>query len=229
MSQGKSTGSFHVFICNLTLADGLMGIYLLIIGVADYVYSGVYIFHDEEWKTSGWCRLAGFLSLLSSEVSALTICLITHDRYLVVRFPFSKTSFNNKSTYLSCAMLWCFGIFLAAIPLLPATSHWEYYSQTGVCVPLPFTTGDTFKGYMYSFSIMIMLNFVVFAFIVSGQASIFLTIRASAVEGSSKDSTSRDALIARRLTTVVISDFLCWFPVCLIGALASVGMYKKVM
>ena len=142
MSKGKETGNFHTYICNLCLADGLMGVYLLIIGIADYHYSGVYIFHDEEWKTSGWCQLAGFLCLLSSEVSAFTICLITHDRYLVVRFPFSQGSDNSKRpTIVSCAVLWCFGILLAAIPLLPATSHWEYYSQTGVCMPLPFTTG----------------------------------------------------------------------------------------
>ena len=224
LSRGHKTGSFHVFICNLCLADGLMGLYLLIIGAADFIYRGDYIFHDEQWKTSNWCRLAGFLSTLSSEVSAFTICLITHDRYLVVKFPFGKTNYNHYSTILSCALLWLFGILLAAIPLLPATSHWEYYSQTGVCVPLPFTTGENFKGYMYSFSIMIMLNFVVFACIAVGQVAIFWTIRESAVEGSSKDSGSRDNVIARRLTSVVVSDFLCWFPVCLLGALAAIGM-----
>ena len=224
MSRGKTTGSFHVFICNLCLADGLMGLYLLIIGVADYVYSGVYIFHDEDWKASWWCKLAGFLSVLSSEVSAFTICLITHDRYLVVRFPFSKTNFNKQSTYISCALVWWFGVLLASIPLIPATSHWEYYSQTGVCIPLPFSTGDTFKGYMYAFSIMIMLNFVVFVCIACGQISIYLSIKNSEGEGSSKDKTSRDSVIARRLTTVVVSDFLCWFPVGCIGALAAIGM-----
>ena len=78
---------------------------------------------------------------------------------------------------------------------------------------------------MYSFSIMIMLNFVVFACIVGGQTAIYMTIRASTVEGSTSDSTARDAVIARRLTTVVISDFLCWFPVCLLGALVAVGVY----
>ena len=215
-----------MFICNLCLADALMGIYLIIIGAADYTYSGVYIFHDQQWKSSAWCKLAGFLSMLSSEVSALLICIITHDRYLVVRFPLGQMNYNITSTYVTCTLLWIFGIFLAAIPLLPVTSHWQYYSQTGVCVPLPFTTGENFKGYMYAFSIMIMLNFVVFTCIACGQIAIFQTIRESAVEGSSKNSASRDLVIARRLTTVVISDFLCWFPVCTLGALAAVGKFK---
>nr|KAG5702633.1 hypothetical protein BaRGS_028019 [Batillaria attramentaria] len=34
---------------------------------------------------------------------------------------------------------------------------------------------------------------------------------------------AKDATIARRLTTIVLSDFLCWFPIALLGLLASKG------
>ena len=34
---------------------------------------------------------------------------------------------------------------------------------------------------------------------------------------------SRDAKIARRLAIVVLSDFCCWFPIGLLGVLASRG------
>ena len=69
-----------------------------------------------------------------------------------------------------------------------------------------------------------MLNFVVFVLIACGQVAIFMTIRANSMElSSSKDSTSRDSVIARRLSTVVLSDFLCWFPICVIGALVAIG------
>ena len=37
---------------------------------------------------------------------------------------------------------------------------------------------------------------------------------------SSKDSSSRDTTIARRLITIAVSDFLCWFPIGLCGILA---------
>jgi hypothetical protein len=33
--------------------------------------------------------------------------------------------------------------------------------------------------------------------------------------------TNRDITIARRLTTIVVSDFLCWFPIGVIGLLAA--------
>ena len=37
---------------------------------------------------------------------------------------------------------------------------------------------------------------------------------------SSKDSSSRDTTIARRLVTIAVSDFLCWFPIGVCGILA---------
>ncbi|KAL8600333.1 hypothetical protein ACOMHN_060951 [Nucella lapillus] len=101
-----------------------MGIYLSIIGVADGVYRGRYVFSDGVWKTSVYCQVAGFLSLLSSEVSAMVIWLISLDRFIVIRFPFSSVRFDRTSATV--------GLLLALMPLLPATSHWEFYSQTGI-------------------------------------------------------------------------------------------------
>ena len=40
----------------------------------------------------------------------------------------------------------------------------------------------------------------------------------------SSSQTSKDLMIASRLATVAASDFLCWFPVGLLGVLASSGV-----
>ena len=102
------------------------------------------------------------------------------------------------------------------------TSPWEFYSHTGMCIPLPFTTSERFHGYHYSFSVMIILNFVLFLLIALGQAFIYWSVRFNSISSSTKTG-SRDATIARRLTTIVLSDFLCWFPIGLLGVLASTG------
>ena len=83
-----------MFVSNLCLADFLMGIYLTIIGTADSLYTGQYVLEDEAWRSSVVCKAAGFLSLLSSEVGAFIICVITLDRFLVLRFPFSQVPFS---------------------------------------------------------------------------------------------------------------------------------------
>ena len=69
---------------------------------------------------------------------------------------------------------------------------------------------------------MIILNLVLFLLIAVGQALVYWSVRSNSVS-SSKKTGSRDAAIARRLTTIVLSDFLCWFPVGLLGLLAATG------
>ena len=221
-NKGAGLGSFSIFVTNLSTADFFMGVYLAIVGVADQIYRGEYLWYGDQWKESAGCKVAGFFSLMSSEVSAFIICLITLDRFLALRFPLSSHHFSHGSALIACATVWLVGIALAIVPLLPLTSHWEFYSQTGICIPLPFTTGEHFQGNDYSFSVMIILNFVLFVLIAVGQAFIYWSVGANSIS-SSKKTGSRDVTIARRLTTIVLSDFLCWFPIGLLGVLASTG------
>ena len=221
-NKGAGLGSFSIFFTNLSIADFVMGVYLAISGVADQVYRGEYLWYDDQWKQSAVCKFSGFLFLMSSEVSAFIICLITLDRFLALRFPFSRLHFSRGSAPIACAVFWVIGIALATVPLLPMTSHWQYYSQTGISIPLPFTTIDRFQGYDYSLSVKILPNFVLFLLIAVGQAIIYWSVRSNSIS-SSKKTGSRDATIARRLTTIVLSDFLCWFPIGLLGVLGSTG------
>ena len=69
---------------------------------------------------------------------------------------------------------------------------------------------------------MIILNFVLFLLIAVGLAFIYWSACSNSISSSTK-TRSRDATIARRMTTVVLSDFLCWFPIGLLGLLASTG------
>ena len=67
---------------------------------------------------------------------------------------------------------------------------------------------------------MIVLNLILFLLIALGQASIYLTVHQFTVS-STQDKLATDLKLARRLATVVVSDFLCWFPVGLLGLLAA--------
>ena len=118
--------------------------------------------------------------------------------------------------------MWFLGILLAAVSLQPVTSHWNFYGQTGICVPLPITRRD-FPGQKYSFCVIIVFNFILFLKIGSGQGLIYKSIIASRMKLSDRSIASQDLAIARRLLAVVVSDFLCWFPIGLLGLLASNG------
>ena len=125
-NKGAGLGSFSIFVTNLSIADFVMGVYLAIAGVADQVYRGEYLWYDDQWKQSAVCKIAGFLSLMSSEMSAFIICLITLDRFLAPRFSFSRLHFSRGPAPIDCAVFWVIGIALATVPLLPMTSHWHF-------------------------------------------------------------------------------------------------------
>ena len=126
--------------------------------------------------------------------------------------------FTKPSAFHVCFL----GSLLAAIPLLPQTSHWECYGQSGICVPLPITR-KSFKGRSYSFAVIIVLNFVLFLLIAAGQSVIYLSVKDNLMTTDTTKK-SQDLVIARRLITVVVSNFVCWFPVSVMGLLVSAGV-----
>ncbi|XP_025101655.1 G-protein coupled receptor GRL101-like [Pomacea canaliculata] len=168
--KSLSLSGFNVFVTNLSVSDFLMGVYLAILGVADETYRSIYLWHDLQWRDSTTCKVAGFLSFMSSEVSTLIICLITIDRFIVLRFPFSKFRFERWSASWACGLAWAVGFTLAAVPLLPSFFYWEFYGQNAICIPLPITR-KSFRGRNYSFGIMIVFNMFLFILIALGRSA----------------------------------------------------------
>ena len=222
-SKRGSSQAFSVFVLHLCMSDFLMGVYLALIGITDWRHRDRYVWEDTAWRNSAGCRLAGFLALLSCEVSAFLICLITIDRFLAVRFPLSFVHFSGFHAQLASCVSWATGLALAMVPLLPHVAHWHFYSQTGICVPLPVTRAQ-FAGHRYSFAVMIILNFILFLVTVIGQAAIYMSIKANTLVGSKAGQHSQGIDIARRLFTIAVTDFLCWFPIGCLGLLSSGGI-----
>ena len=219
---GKGFG-YSVFVTQLCLSDGLMGVYLVIIGVADRLYQNTYLWQDTAWKNSVVCRTAGFLALLSTEMSAFIICLITLDRFLAIRFPFSQVRFQHGSACVACCLLWAVAAGTGAVPFFPVYAHWRFYSHTDICIPLPITR-SSFAGHSFAFGVMIVLNMILFVAIAVGQTAIYYAIRTNTLSSTDTSRKQQDLNIARRLVTIAATDFVCWFPVGLLGLLASTGI-----
>ena len=122
---------------------------------------------------------------------------------------------------LACGAAWGAGVALAAVPLLPFTADWEFYSQTGICIPLPITR-QQFPGRRYAFALFIIVNFVLFLMIGAGQLSIYRAIHNTPMAGRTQRR-QQDMAIARRLFLIVFTDFCCWFPIGVMGLLAARG------
>ena len=221
----RTSPVFRALVVSLCASDLLMGVYMMVIGSADVLFRDVYVSRDKEWRRSTACQTAGFLAFLSSEVSAFTICLITLDRLLVIGFPLKKhLHLTVAQCVAACAVAWLAGLALAVVPLL---SGLEFYEQNAICLPLPITQRQ-FTGKDYTFGVFIVLNFFLMLFTGAGQVFIYWAFRSAGTasgsgSGSGSQSLQQEMVIARRLFLVVLSDFCCWFPIGLMGLLASSG------
>jgi hypothetical protein len=173
---------------------------------------------DEYWRNSAWCNLAGVLSTISSEASVFFLCLITLDRLFVIKFPFGQIRFDKRKSLICAGVVWVVSTCLAVLPIL-YKSYFQnkFYTKSGVCIALPLTR-DRPPGWVYSVAIFVGLNFATFVLVAFGQWSIFMEIR-SVSGGMEITSAGRknDLTVARNLLLVVLTDFLCWFPIGVMG------------
>ena len=58
-------------------------------GAQDIKFRGEYLLHVEAWRNSRECDMCGVISTLSTEMSVLTLCIITLDRYISIMYPLS--------------------------------------------------------------------------------------------------------------------------------------------
>ena len=120
--------------------------------------------------------------------------------------------------------VWLAGLLIASLPLM---FDWEVYSYNSICVGLPLNS-DAYRGSGYATGIFIGLNSVLFSLIAIGQALIYRanwvnSKGAKLSEAQAKRRYKQDLAVASQLSLIVITDFLCWFPICVMGLLAQTG------
>ena len=125
-----------IMLVNLGVSDGIMGIYLIIIGIKDLQWSGEYYLHDYEWRTGWFCHFNGAMSVFSSEVSVMMISLIALDRLKNIVFPYTFAKITLRQTRVMCVVIWLVGDVMAF--LLLSRMHYfseRYYGNNVVCLP----------------------------------------------------------------------------------------------
>lgn len=106
-----------IVIRNLAVADILMGIYLIIIGVQDYRYRKRYHEIALDWVASWNCAVAGVLAMTSSEVSLLILAFMSIERFLLIADPFGgHRRLNTQNVFIFLFTIWLMGTMIAIMP-----------------------------------------------------------------------------------------------------------------
>ncbi|XP_041471581.1 uncharacterized protein LOC121421048 [Lytechinus variegatus] len=231
----KSVSSTRIqakLITHLAVSDLLMGVYMLIIAIADQYYMGDYAINADRWRGSVVCRIAGLMSTLSSEVSVFIIMLISIDRVLCIVFSqHHHLQFSNKSSSVCLAVMWAAALVISLVPAFHLNYFGDrFYGRSSVCLGLPLSA-DRPDGWEYSLSIFLGLNLVCFLITALCYVAIFVTVHRSARKvAKGKDTgrhvrngTSMQVKLATRMAMIVGTDFICWMPIIIMGFLATSG------
>jgi len=114
----------NVLVLNLSVADFLMGVVLLFIGIKSVEFSGRYCFFDKVWRTSTACNVIGVLTAISSETSVMTLVCITCYRLYGVYRPLIARNASLKLLSLYLIIIWLTSFLIALLPFSSALSSY---------------------------------------------------------------------------------------------------------
>ena len=227
----KEDNKVHSFLLtNLAMSDLLMGVYLLIIAVKDVQWQGEYFKHDINWRSGLICTFTGVLSMVSSEVSVLMLTLITTDRLICIVFPFKVRRMNRSLAYIIVVGIWISGILISIIPTFgldyfnDIERNVGFYGKSAVCLPLHLSS-ERQAGWEYAVGIFIGLNFASFVYLLAAYIVMFLTVKGVSKQVRSTNM-NRESQMAKRMVFIILTDFLCWMPVIIIGIFSLFGQFR---
>ncbi|XP_061716793.1 lutropin-choriogonadotropic hormone receptor isoform X1 [Cydia pomonella] len=197
-------------VTNLAAADFFMGIYLGFLAVVDAGTLGEFRAHAIAWQMSGACRLAGFLGVLSSELSVYTLAVITLERnYAITHAMHLNKRLSLRHAAVVMGAGWAFSLGAAALPLLGVSD----YRKFAVCLPFETETPAAL-GYVVA---LLAVNGGAFLVLLGCYLKMYCAIRGSQAWNSN------DSRIAKRMALLVFTDFICWSPIAFFALTAAFG------
>lgn len=199
-------------VCNLAAADFFMGVYLGFLAVVDASTLGEFRKYAIPWQMSAGCQLAGFLGVLSAELSVYTLAVITLERNYAITHAMhlnKRLSLKHAGYIMLCG--WSFALVMAVLPLLGISD----YRKFAVCLPFETTTGPASLAYVV---LLMFVNGVAFLILMGCYLKMYCAIRGSQAWNSN------DSRIAKRMALLVFTDFICWSPIAFFSLTAAFGL-----
>uniref|UniRef100_A0A3Q3FIL0 Relaxin family peptide receptor 1 n=1 Tax=Kryptolebias marmoratus TaxID=37003 RepID=A0A3Q3FIL0_KRYMA len=216
----RSENKLHAMCIISLCADGLMGIYLFMIGAYDLKFRGEYNRHAQAWMDSSQCQVIGSLAMLSTEVSVLLLTYLTLEKYICIVYPFHYLTPGWRRTVSILLGIWVFGFIVAFLPLACKGLFRNFYGTNGVCFPLHSEQPETPWAHVYSI-VIFLLNLVAFLIIVFSYASMFYNIQRTGTQTTKySNHIKKEVTIAKRFFSIVITDSLCWIPIFILKILS---------
>lgn len=181
------------------------------LAVVDASTLGEFRMYAIPWQMSVGCQLAGFLGVLSSELSVYTLAVITLERNYAITHAMhlnKRLSLKHASYIMVCG--WSFALAMALLPLFGISD----YRKFATCLPFE-TTGPASLMYVV---FLMFINGVAFLILMGCYLKMYCAIRGSQAWNSN------DSRIAKRMALLVFTDFICWSPIAFFSLTAAFGL-----
>ncbi|XP_071449367.1 relaxin receptor 2-like [Hetaerina americana] len=217
-----------LFIRNLAASDLLMGFYLIVIGIKDISFRGVFHEKARAWMASKTCYFIGILAMTSSEVSVLILTCMSLERFFVIASVTSPLRIARRTANITLAAIWFMGFTLAIIPALSwnqGASH--FYGTNGLCLPLHLHDNFFRPGWQYSTFIFVGINVTAMVMIAISYGGMLISIIRTrhlvSISEPFNHKTHADLHLALRFLLIVLTDSLCWAPVAALKVFSLLG------
>lgn len=198
----------YLYMINMSVADMFTGVYLAVLAIADAKMSDEYYRHAVWWQTGWGCRAAGFLAVFASELGIISMFLIAFEMSYNTRQSFRGRRLSPKVGVLLMIGGWLFAIIMAILPWFGVSS----YSESSVCLPLKATTMFD-KGYLI---FGLSFNFLAFVAMALSYGFIVKMLKEN-------ETREEDRALITKMTVLVVTDLICWFPTLFFGFTATIG------
>ena len=211
--------SNEILICALAIADILMGVYLAFLAIVDIRTFGSTFYQSAlGWQLGAGCKSAGFIAVFSSELSIYLLVMLTLERVYTISHSFNQNEKKRRKVTLGLCILGC--VLAAVLALLPIVGV-NSYNEVAVC--LPYLTERFLDRFYIGF--ILSINFVGFLVILASYIYIFWVACRNAPSGNMAQR-RRDMLVASsKIAVVIITAFICWAPIAVIGYPALFGIH----
>ncbi|XP_072030530.1 uncharacterized protein [Amphiura filiformis] len=252
-TKNKNNTVQTFLLSNLAMSDLLMGIYMLIIASTDIYFGEYFPMQAETWRSGITCRIIGAMSIISSEASVFFITLISVDRFINIRFPYSLRKLRKGSSAVIVALLWLTSFVLGIVPSVLAGGNGKFYDNSHVCIGLPLAQIERFSknvsretvnrdgfiyykyliqseslghvpGLYYASALFLGLNGICYFVILLCYVEIVRCVSESSKRvGLNKDMKEQIRMTVK-VAAIVLTDFFCWAPVILMGILVQLNV-----
>ena len=208
----------NFILCNLALADFLLGIYLSFLGVVDVKTFGDGSFYKSalHWQRGPGCQTAGFIAVFSTELSVYLMVVLTLERLQTIAYSFDQQGSRMRMRH--AIVLVCIGWVVAGVAALLPLFDINSYSEVAICLPFrtEYIRDKAFIG------VLLLLTVAAFLIILFSYIHILVIYcKSPACERRTQERFTTSI----KMGVLVFTNSICWLPFTVLGLASLADVY----